>query len=258
MNRQAAGPSHGRTGLKRQEIAGELRDAILSGTYSNGSLLPGENELAQRFSVSRGTIRRALDSLADDNLIDTRTGIGSFVTFDGRAIGQAPSWGRALATSGVDEHPDILRMEHVIDPDLAAAVSSSGMEFLALDRVRRLADGTAVSLERSRVPAAGIIATVPENGLVDDSLSKTLAEAGLVAESGEQWIAVAALSAEDARILGREPGELFLNSVRVARDADGRFVEKVVSWLDPQRFRLHMSFGPGSGAGTGAGTGAGR
>jgi GntR family transcriptional regulator len=126
------------------------------------------------------------------------------------------------------------------------------MEFLALDRVRRLADGTAVSLERSRVPAVGIIGTVPQTGLVEESLSKTMAEAGLVAESGEQWIAVAALSAEDARILGREAGELFLNSVRVARDADGRFVEKVVSWLDPERFRLHMTFGSGVGTGTGA------
>jgi GntR family transcriptional regulator len=246
MNKQATGPTRGRTSLKRQEIAGELRDAILSGTYTNGSLLPGENELAQRFSVSRGTIRRALDSLAEDNLIDTRTGIGSFVTFDGHPLDQGPSWGRALAVSGIDAHADILRMDRVVDPDLAAAVSASGMDFLALDRVRRLlTDGTAVSLERSRVPAVGILATVPQNGLVDDSLSKTMAEAGLVAAKGDQWIAVATLSAEDAGILGRETGELFLNSVRIARDADGRFVEKVVSWLDPQRFRLHMAFGGG-------------
>jgi GntR family transcriptional regulator len=72
-----------------------------------------------------------------------------------------------------------------------------------------------------------------------------MAEAGLVAAKGDQWIAVASLSAEDAEILGRAAGDLFLNSVRVARDADGRFVEKVVSWLDPQRFRLHMTFGGG-------------
>jgi GntR family transcriptional regulator len=228
MNKQAMGPTRVRTSLKRQEIAGELRDAILSGTYRNGSLLPGENELAQRYSVSRGTIRRALDSLAEDNLIDTRTGIGSFVTFDGHSLGQGPSWGRALAMSGVDAHADILRMD-----------------VLALDRVRRLTDGTAVSLERSRVPAVGLLATVPQNGLVEDSLSKTMAEAGLVAAKGDQWIAVASLSAEDAEILGRAAGDLFLNSVRVARDADGRFVEKVVSWLDPQRFRLHMTFGGG-------------
>jgi GntR family transcriptional regulator len=245
MNKQAMGPTRVRTSLKRQEIAGELRDAILSGTYRNGSLLPGENELAQRYSVSRGTIRRALDSLAEDNLIDTRTGIGSFVTFDGHSLGQGPSWGRALAMSGVDAHADILRMERVFDPDLAAAVSSSGMDFLALDRVRRLTDGTAVSLERSRVPAVGLLATVPQSGLVEDSLSKTMAEAGLVAAKGDQWIAVASLSAEDAEILGRAAGDMFLNSVRVARDADGRFVEKVVSWLDPQRFRLHMTFGGG-------------
>ena len=70
-----------------------------------------------------------------------------------------------------------------------------------------------------------------------------MAAAGVVPASGEQWIAVAPLNAEDARLLDREPGALFLTAVRLARDANGEFVEKVVSWLDPERFRLHVRFG---------------
>ncbi len=232
-----------RTSLKRQEIAGELRAAILSGAYRNGSLLPGENELAQRFAVSRGTIRRALDALAEEDLIDTRTGIGSFVTFDGQELGDTPSWGRALTVSGTVNRTDVLRAELVRDPDLAASVGSGGMDFLALDRVRRLEDGTAVSLERSRVPALGRVADVPLDGLVDDSLTQTMAAAGLVPAQGDEWIAVTTLDDADAALMGRRPGEAFLHAVRIARDADGRFVEKVVSLLDPQRFRLHLTFG---------------
>jgi GntR family transcriptional regulator len=239
-----AAPDRVRSSLKRREVAGRLREAILSGEHPNGSLLPGENELARRFSVSRSTIRGALEGLARDNLIETQTGIGSFVTFDGRALSQSPSWGLALAMTGVHTRAEIVRMERVVDPDLAAAVGTRSMEFLALDRIRRLTDdGTAVSLERSRVPAVGAVAQALERGLVDDSLSETMTAAGLVPARGDQWIAVAALGEDDARLLGRAPGAQFLNTTRIARDADGGFVEKVVSWLDPTRFRLHVSFG---------------
>ncbi len=233
-----------RSSLKRQEVSGRLRDAILSGEHPTGSLLPGENELARRFAVSRSTIRSALEGLARDNLIETQTGVGSFVTFDGRSLSQSPSWGLALAMTGIHTRAEIVRIERVVDPDLAATIGARSMEFLVLDRIRRLIDdGTAVSLERSRVPAVGALAAAPEAGLIDDSLSATMTAAGLVPARGDQWIAVAELGADDAHLLGREAGEQFLNTTRIARDADGGFVEKVVSWLDPKRFRLHVSFG---------------
>jgi len=245
MDNDAVTASRSRTSLKRQAIADELRAEIRSGAYRNGSLLPGENELAQRFAVSRGTVRRALDALAEEELIDTRTGVGSFVTFDGQELGDNPSWGRALTVTGTVNRTDILRAEIVRDPELAASVSASGMDFLALDRVRRLEDGTAVSLERSRVPAVGRVADVPFDGLVDDSLTQTMQAAGLLPAQGDEWIAVTTLDDADAALMGRRPGEAFLHAVRIARDADGRFVEKVVSLLDPQRFRLHLTFGGG-------------
>ncbi|RLP75719.1 GntR family transcriptional regulator [Mycetocola tolaasinivorans] len=243
MNTQAAGPTPKRQPLKRIEIAQQLREAIVEGTYGNGELLPGENELAERFDVSRGTIRRALESLAEEHLVDTRTGIGSFVTFDGHALDQGASWGNALALGGIQTSVRILRAERIVDPELAASVSPTGMEFLALDRLRLLPDGTPVSLERSRVPFVGALARVPEHGLVGDSLTTTMGEAGLIPASGEQWVSATPLSAEDAALLERAHGELFLNSIRITRDADGTFIEKVVSWLDPAHFRLHTYFG---------------
>ncbi|WP_022885512.1 GntR family transcriptional regulator [Glaciibacter superstes] len=233
----------GRTSLKGKEIASQLREAIIAGSYGNGALLPGENELAHKFAVSRGTIRRALQGLAQDRLIHTQSGVGSFVTFDGHQLSASSSWGSALAVSGVRVQTEILRMERIVDPELAAGVGSSSIEFLALDRVRHVVDGRAVSIERSRVPAIGAVGAAPEKGLIDGSLSATMAEAGLITHSGEQWISVAPLGDADARTLGRVPGDLFLHSIRIARDLDGNFVEKVVSWLDPDRFRLHMNFG---------------
>ncbi len=62
-------------------IAEEIRRLILEGELGPEQRLPGEQELAQRFGVSRPTLREALKRLAAQNLIRTRRGAagGSFV-----------------------------------------------------------------------------------------------------------------------------------------------------------------------------------
>lgn len=62
-----------------EEIAAELRQAIFDGKYPVGSKLPKENELRERFSVSRQTVRAALQILRDENLVTTRKRAGTFV-----------------------------------------------------------------------------------------------------------------------------------------------------------------------------------
>jgi len=68
-------------GLARQ-IAEKLREAILSGQLQVDERLPTEAELAQRFDVSRPTVREALKRLAAHNLVRSRRGPagGTFVT----------------------------------------------------------------------------------------------------------------------------------------------------------------------------------
>lgn len=63
------------------DIAADLREAILSGALSAHERLPGEQELADRFGVSRPTIREALKRLAAQNLVRSRRGPtgGTFV-----------------------------------------------------------------------------------------------------------------------------------------------------------------------------------
>jgi DNA-binding FadR family transcriptional regulator len=63
-------------------IAERLRTAILSQELLPGSKLPNENELSEKFRVSRATVREALRGLAAENLIITRQGTagGSFVS----------------------------------------------------------------------------------------------------------------------------------------------------------------------------------
>ena len=65
--------------LKARRIYLLLRERIASGEFAPGARLPSEPALATEHGVSRVTIRRALDSLAGDGLIDRRVGAGTFV-----------------------------------------------------------------------------------------------------------------------------------------------------------------------------------
>lgn len=61
-------------------IAADLRRRIDEGEWVNGDRLPSETALAEHYSVSRATIRTALQDLESRGLMITRRGLGSFVT----------------------------------------------------------------------------------------------------------------------------------------------------------------------------------
>jgi DNA-binding FadR family transcriptional regulator len=62
------------------QVVGQLQQAILQGAYQAGERIPGEYELATRFSTSRGSIREALRTMEAMGLIEIRSGAGAFVT----------------------------------------------------------------------------------------------------------------------------------------------------------------------------------
>ncbi|RIA55170.1 GntR family transcriptional regulator [Dichotomicrobium thermohalophilum] len=56
-----------------------LAERILSGIWAPGRLLPNEFQLAEEFGVSQGTVRKALDALAAEHLVERHQGRGTFV-----------------------------------------------------------------------------------------------------------------------------------------------------------------------------------
>jgi DNA-binding GntR family transcriptional regulator len=64
---------------KYLQLVRALKDEIVSGVYPIGSQLPTEEELCERFRVSRYTVREALRRLRQDNLVFSRQGAGTTV-----------------------------------------------------------------------------------------------------------------------------------------------------------------------------------
>ena len=62
-----------------QQIKALILGSLQSGEWKPGEVIPSENELAVRFKVSQGTVRKAIDELASENLLVRRQGKGTFV-----------------------------------------------------------------------------------------------------------------------------------------------------------------------------------
>jgi len=62
-----------------QQIKGLILHSLQHGEWKPGEAIPSEMELAGRFRVSQGTVRKAIDELAADNLVIRRQGKGTFV-----------------------------------------------------------------------------------------------------------------------------------------------------------------------------------
>jgi GntR family transcriptional regulator len=232
---------HSAAGSKSERIARVLEAEIRSGTLNDGAALSSESALVGRFSVSRTTVRKGLGILAAKGLIQTKTGIGSFVTYGGAVLDSGMGWSLSLSDGDARLGTRMLRIA-LLRMDLEPPAPAG--EMLAVDRIR-FGEGTGqgLTLERARVPWREDLRSVLETGLEGGSLSRTLAACGIVPATGDEWASVLpALSAEDAALMGRSPGEPMLRLRRLTRDASGSVVEYVESLLDPDLFGLHMEF----------------
>ena len=84
-----------------------LTQSLVSGEWKPGEAIPSEIELASRFRVSQGTVRKAIDELAAENIVVRRQGKGTFV-----ASHAEPSYQyrflRVMPDSGEKLHPQNL------------------------------------------------------------------------------------------------------------------------------------------------------
>jgi GntR family transcriptional regulator len=133
------------------ELAGRIRD----GSLSAGDRLPSEDNLMEGFAVSRTTIRKTIQNLAQSGLIEIRRGKGTFVTQpkitqdltelsgfveDMRALGRTPT-ARLVSKQLVEANEVVARQ-------LALA---AGTLVVRIERVR-LADEVPLSFDETYLP----------------------------------------------------------------------------------------------------------
>jgi GntR family transcriptional regulator len=203
-----------------RSIADDLRRRLEGGQFGAARLLPSESELSEQYAASRVTVRRALEVLRDEGLVDSRQGFGWFVATDPlrQTLGRLGTIERQLADEGVESTRRVLDFRFVPAPPRARQV-------LACDtvlRVRRLnlADGE---------PFALVTVWCPED--YGAELSRADVERnpfyellGIPLGGATQTIGAAAASAADAELLQVPLGSPLLRCERTTRSASGEAV----------------------------------
>jgi GntR family transcriptional regulator len=200
-----------------QAIAEALRLRLEAGEFPSGSLLPSESELSRAYAASRVTVRRALDSLRDDGLVDSRQGFGWFAATDPlrQTLGRLGTVEAQLAADGVESDRRIVDFAFVDPAD--AVRKALGVDSVLQVRRVNLADGRPFARVTVWCPAAlaGELSRADvERSSFYDLLDVELGDA-------VQTIGAAAASAEDASLLAIPEGSPVLRCERVTRDRRG-------------------------------------
>jgi GntR family transcriptional regulator len=87
------------------QIKALLVQSLEAGEWRPAEAIPSEHALARRFGVSQGTVRKAIEALAADNLVVRRQGRGTFVATHTEERSSSFRFLRIRRNDGVDEYP---------------------------------------------------------------------------------------------------------------------------------------------------------
>ena len=206
-----------------QQIKVLILKSLQAGEWKPGELIPSEMDLAIRFRVSQGTVRKAIDELAAENLVIRRQGKGTFVATHSaqqvqyRFLRLMPDSGD-ISTDGPAER-QIVECKRLRAPaDIAFALAlSTGDAVLQLRRVLAF-QGTPTIIEDVWLPGG------PFKGLTAERLGDYggpmyalfETEFGVHMVRAEEKIRAIAAGAESARLLDLPPGAPLLSVERIA------------------------------------------
>jgi GntR family transcriptional regulator len=228
---------------KAKQVYLILRDRILSGALSFGARLPTENDLADRYAVSRVTVRRALGELERERLIERRRSAGTRVTH------------RRTPAPVTADISDMLA-------NIADMARRTSVKLLAFDYVpatgavaEALAVGPNELLQRSirvrsvdRVPLSYLTTYIPENlaltftrqELAARPLLELLERAGVKVERARQRISAGLATPEVAAGLEVRAGSPLIELVRIVYDQSDRAVQHLHALYRPDRYAFEM------------------
>jgi GntR family transcriptional regulator len=224
-----------------RKVGEDIKAAIRAGGYAVGTRLPSESELAERYSVSRGTIRQAFAALRADGVIASRRGARRVVIGGPRvqSFGELLSfsrWARAMGETPGGTVVGLIRRPATPAEAQRLAIPEDAAVY-HLTRVRLLS-GRPVMIERGAYPDR-VGELLRDMDLEHDSVTEGLEEHGIVFADAEHVIDAVPASAEDARLLGVSARVPLLRERRHTTDLAGVPVE----WSDDRYLGSAVAFG---------------
>ena len=228
----------------------QLRDAlqrqITEGSYHPGEAFPTEREIAERFRVSRTTIREALVDLVKDGFLVRQQGKGTFVArakdaFDATRLS---SFSEDMRKQGLAAGSRLLDVrDDVPSGEIAAHFGADVKRVRGIHRLR-FANDEPIALQLSWLPLPRF--DFPPESIADGSLYALLEERhGVYIDSADEVISAQTADAEEARLLGIEPDAPLLCVLRFAYSQTGEAIEcvRIRYRADRYTFSVHQRRG---------------
>jgi len=231
-------------GAKARRVYLSLCDQISEGRLTDGQVLPGEQKLAESYSVSRVTVRRALDALSQAGLIERRAGSGTTVrarpAAGPRAAMDFNTLMPQLVEMGQNTTARLLSFSYDAAPDfVASAIGLATDRKVQIATRVRLVGGVPFSHLTTYVPAS-IAQNYSENDLATTPLFKLLERGGVQIQEAHQTVSATLAGPDVAEALDVAVGSALLSLKRVVRDVEGNGVEYLSGLYRPDMFRLEM------------------
>jgi GntR family transcriptional regulator len=208
---------------------------------SPGTAIPSERELAQRYGVSRMTLRTAINELVQDGLLTRRRGSGTYVAKP-KITKQVylTSFTEDMRSRGLEATTRVLSLTRgAAGARLGRRLHVSPSELVVTAGRLRLADGEPMAIEWLSVPDR----LVP--GLdsidLDESFYRLLRERyGITIEAGHQTMEPTVTDEEESRLLEVPLHSPALSVERVTWRADGERIEYVRTLYRGDRYRFDV------------------
>ena len=211
-----------------QKLQQALREAIQNRVLAPDEALPPERDLAQEFAVSRITVRKALDGLVAEGLLNRRQGAGTFVAARvEKNFSKLSSFTEDMISRGRTPRSEWLkRAEGTVTPEESMVMGlSPGTPVYRFNRIR-FADDAPMALEYTTVPGFSL----PSAEAVGASLYEALAVAGHRPARALQRLRAVLFTTEQATLLKIRAGDPGLLIERRGFLKDGRAVEYTQSY----------------------------
>jgi DNA-binding GntR family transcriptional regulator len=206
------------------QLAQAIEGAISSGGLPAGSRLENEVLLAQRYGLSRPTVRRAVQELVDKGLLVRKRGVGTQVIQPHvRRSVELTSLYDDLSRAGESPTTDVLSLERIAAPaDVAEELDLAVGEEIVLVRRLRRSNGEPLALMTNHLPGR-FHPTIDD--LAARGLYQYLRTQGVHLRVAHQRIGARIARAEEARLLDEPPRAALLTMQRTAFDDQGIAVE---------------------------------
>lgn len=198
-----------------------LRQRIRDQDFDPGRPLPGEHQLAEEFGVSRVTIRRTLQSLELEGLVERRRGIGTFPVPRPAEFRDRYNLGGLLHAGGRDDARAETRNLRIasIDPPRQVAERLGGTgKVLLIQRLRHIR-GEPFTLLNAYLPDE-VARRVGRPRLAQAPVLVAMEEAGLYLARSRQTVSAQAAGEEAARLLRLPLGAPLIFMTSLFTDSD--------------------------------------